>query len=123
MNRKWIVVSTVALMLGPVGLVSASARPLPGTALSPAMAQDHDDHDRGGWDAPPGEYRDVQRKGFHDGLEGARKDFENHRRPNVENRDEYRHPDVSHEDRRAYRDAFRRGYEAGVSHWMNGGPR
>jgi len=121
MNRKWVAVSTVALLLGPVGLVSASARPFTGIGASPVVAQDHDDH--GGWDQPHGEFREVQRKGFHDGLEGARKDFDNHRRPNVENRDEYRHPDVPRDDRRDYREAFRRGYEAGVSHWMNGGPR
>jgi hypothetical protein len=72
------------------------------------------------WEAPPSEYQDVQRRGFHDGIEGARKDFQNHRRPNVNNRDEYRHPNVSHRDRRAYREAFRRGYDVGVQHLMNG---
>ena len=73
------------------------------------------------WAEPPGEYRDdVARKGFHDGIEGARRDAENHRQPNVNNREEYRHPDVRGRDRRTYRDAFRRGYETGVDHMMNG---
>jgi len=73
------------------------------------------------WSEPPGDYRDdVARKGFHDGIEGARKDAENHRQPNVNNREEYRHPEVSGRDRRTYRDAFRRGYETGVQHLMNG---
>jgi hypothetical protein len=72
------------------------------------------------WSEPPGEYRDeVARKGFHDGIEGARRDAENHRPPNVNNREEYRHPDVHGGDRRTYRDAFRRGYETGVQHLMN----
>jgi hypothetical protein len=72
------------------------------------------------WAEPPGDYRDdVARKGFHDGIEGARKDAENHRQPNVNNREEYRHPDVHGRDRRAYRDAFRRGYETGMEHLMN----
>lgn len=75
------------------------------------------------WDAPPSEYQEVQRRGFHDGIEGARKDYENHRRPDVNNRDEYRHPNVSHRDRRVYRDAFRQGYRVGVQHLMNGGMR
>lgn len=74
--------------------------------------------DRGGWDAPPQELRETQRQGFHDGIEGARKDFDNHRRPDVNNRDEFRHPNVSRDQRDAYREGFRRGYEVGVSHLM-----
>ncbi len=31
---------------------------------------------------------DIQRRGFQEGMEGARKDMDNHRRPNVNNRDE-----------------------------------
>jgi hypothetical protein len=76
----------------------------------------------GGWDAAPSEYSDVQRRGFHDGLEGARKDYENHRQPNVNNRDEYRHPNVARDLRQDYRTGFQRGYDAGVQHMMNGGP-
>jgi hypothetical protein len=78
----------------------------------------------GGWDAPPQEYADeIHRRGFHDGIEGARKDYENHRRPDVNNRDEYRHPNVPRGARRDYRDGFRRGYDVGVQHLMGGGPR
>ena len=73
------------------------------------------------WEAPPREFQEVERRGFHDGVEGARKDFGNHRPPSVENRDEFRHPPVSGADRRAYRRAFRRGYQAGVDHIYNGG--
>jgi hypothetical protein len=36
----------------------------------------------------------------------------------VNNRDEYRHPHVPRDQRDAYREGFRRGYEAGVSHLM-----
>ncbi len=76
----------------------------------------------GGWDAPPGEYQDdAHRNGFRDGIEGARKDYENHRRPDVNNRDEFRHPNVPRNLRRAYRDGFRRGYSVGVQHLMGGG--
>lgn len=80
-------------------------------AASPAAAQD--DHS---WDQPPGEFREAQRRGFHDGVEGARKDFENHRPPNVENREEYRHPHISSDLRGDYRDGFRAGYERAMSH-------
>jgi len=68
------------------------------------------------WNLRPPQFRDAQRKGFHDGIEGARKDFQNHRPPNVENRDEYRHPSVSHDLRGDYRDGFRAGYERAMSH-------
>jgi ribosome modulation factor len=61
---------------------------------------------------------DIQRRGFHDGMDGARKDMDNHRRPNVNNRDEYRHPNVPRQARNEYRDAFKRGYEQAMSHQM-----
>ena len=72
------------------------------------------------WAAPPAELQGVESQGFHDGIEGARRDYENHREPNVENRDEYRHPSVPHHDREAYREGFRRGYRVGVEHLMHG---
>lgn len=76
-------------------------------------------HAEGGWDVPPSEYQEVGRQGYHDGIEGARKDYENHRRPDVNNRDEYRHPHVSGRDRDAYRDGFRAGYDRAVDHLMH----
>lgn len=53
----------------------------------------------------------LEQRGFQDGVVGADRDFQNHRRPDVNNRDEYR-------DRRfnsdwaehEYREGFRRGY-------------
>src|SRR3978361_1332602 len=75
----------------------------------------------GGWDQAPGEYRDIQRQGFHDGIEGARKDVENHRRPDPNNRDEFRHPNFPRNARHDYRDAFRRGYNMGMQHMLDGG--
>jgi hypothetical protein len=88
-------------------------------------SQDHD-RDRGhDWNVPPEEFREVQRQGYHDGIEGARKDYDNHRRPDVNNRDEYRHPHVAPNAKGDYRDGFRRGYETAMDHMMhaNGGPR
>lgn len=71
-----------------------------------------------GWDAPPSDFtRDIQRRGFRDGLNGARHDFENRRRPDVMNRDEFRH--YRGPEPRLYRDAFQRGYNA---YWQHMGP-
>jgi hypothetical protein len=38
----------------------------------------------------------------------------------VENRDEYRHPNVGGSARHAYRQAFRQGYQVGVQRIYNG---
>jgi hypothetical protein len=73
---------------------------------------------QGGWDAPPSEFRDVQRQGFHDGIEGARRDFDNHRPPNPNNRDEFRHPRVPRGLRNDYREGFRQGYDRAMRHLM-----
>jgi hypothetical protein len=104
-----LAISALALTFGATGLVIAqpSATPVSGSAYM----------QEGGWDMPPGEYQEFQRKGFHDGIEGARKDFENHRPPSPENRDEYRHPDVPHNARHDYREAFRHGYQVGWQHF------
>ncbi len=77
-----------------------------------------------GWEAPPSELSEIERRGYHDGVEGARKDYENHRAFDVNNREEYRHPDNVHSrDRKAYREGFRRGYQAGADHLMGGRDR
>lgn len=79
--------------------------------------------DRPGWDAPPTEFREVQRQGFHDGIEGARRDFDHHRMPNVNNREEYRHPHVDPSMRGDYREGYRRGYDVAMHHLMGDTPR
>ncbi len=106
--------SMVVVLLSSAAAVSAQYAPQPGP---PPGYGEH-----GGWDTPPSEYNDVQRRGFQDGMVGARKDYENHRAPNVNNRDEYRHPDVPKGLRNDYRAGFERGYDAGVRHMMGGGP-
>lgn len=111
-------IPALALFLGATCLVTARSYGVPPGPPTPASAQDRD-HDRN-WDAPPGELNEIQRRGFHDGLEGAHRDFDNHRRPEVRNRDEYRHPHVPGDQREAYRDGFRRGYEVGVRHLWGG---
>jgi len=76
--------------------------------------------DQGPWDAPPQEFRDAQRQGFHDGIEAARKDFDHHRESDVEHHDTYRHPHVDRSMREDYRDGFRRGYDRAMHHLRAG---
>lgn len=114
MKLNRFAIPALALFLGATGLVTARSYALPSGSPNPSYAQDRD---RGGWDMPPGELNEIQRHGFHDGLEGAHRDFDNHRRPDVRNRDEFRHPHLPPEQREAYRDGFRRGYEVGVRHF------
>ena len=85
-------------------------------AVAPHPQEPAGAYDQQGWDVPPHEFREVQRKGFHDGIEGARKDFDHHRAPNVEGREEYRHPHVDAARRDDYREGFRRGYDAAMQH-------
>jgi hypothetical protein len=109
MMHKRLSVSLLALTLSVSGLVIAQ----PYEAPAPVVQER-------GWDAPPQEFRDIQRQGFHDGVEGARKDYDNHRRADVNNRDEYRHPHVPASARDDYREGFRRGYETAMDHLMTG---
>ncbi len=121
---KLALVSNYALTVSALALAMAASNPLlaqygspQGPPPPPGYAQGP-----GGWDAPPQEFRDIQRQGFHDGIEGARRDFDNHRRPNVNNREEFRHPHVPPSARQDYRDGFRRGYDVAMSHLLGGGP-
>jgi hypothetical protein len=101
-------------------LAFALATPGLATALPPAPAPVFGQEPA--WDTPPKEFRDIQRQGYHDGIEGARKDYDNHRRPDVNNRDEYRHPHVADSAKADYREGFRRGYDAAMDHLMNVNP-
>lgn len=113
MTRTWFVAPATALILGVAA--SSPARALPAPAEPEIYGQQY------GWDIPPQEYNEVQRRGFHDGVQGAQKDYGNHRQRNVNNREEYRDPDdlpgdIPPQLRNAYRDAFRRGYRTAADH-------
>jgi len=110
---------SAALAVACVGLISVSGKPLHAAGNGAAMPAAGYVQERG-WDAPPPELDEVTRRGFHDGVEGARKDYENHRRPDVNNRDEFRHPHVADRDKDAYRNGYSRGYQAGVDHLYHG---
>jgi len=107
-KQDWLACSLLALAVAGSTPAIAFART---PAQEPARA-----YQDGGWDTPPGEFREIQRRGFHDGIEGARKDFDNHRAPNVRNREEYRHPSVDASLRDDYREGFRRGYDVAMRH-------
>ena len=70
------------------------------------------------WDQPPSEFREMEKRGFHDGVQGAMKDYDHHRFPDVERRSEYRRPHVEASLREDYRKGFRRGYDSAMKHLM-----
>jgi len=115
MNLNWLritgLIGCAALLLLSAPRISAAT---PGPQPS-GFGQDRDD-----WNRPPDAWNDIRRRGFHDGVEGARKDAGNHRQPDVNNREEYRRPDVPPSLRKAYREGFRRGYDVGMSHLIGG---
>ena len=97
------------------GAAVADAQYYQGPPPQPSYAQN--------WMAPPPEFAAAQQRGFHDGIEGAKKDYENHRPPNVNNRDEYRNPHfIAPPDRRDYCFGFARGYQTAVRHMYGPGP-
>ena len=105
--------STIFLLLSSPAVMHAQYAPQPGPQPG------------GAWSNAPSEFNDAQRRGYQDGIEGARKDYENHRQPNVNNRDEYRRPHVPDSAKADYREGFRRGYQVAMDHLMGGehGPR
>jgi len=109
---------SAAMVLAGACLISASGKPMHATGNGSAMPAGY--VQERGWDAPPPELDEVSRRGFHDGVEGARKDYGNHRRPDVNNREEFRHPHVADRDREAYRNGYARGYQSGVDHLYHG---
>ena len=75
------------------------------------------------WNQPPSEFKEMERRGFHDGVQGAMKDFDHHRFPDVERRSEYRKPHVEPSLREDYRKGFRRGYDDAMHHLMDSNGR
>ncbi len=76
------------------------------------------------WIQPPPEFKEMQRKGFHAGVEAAVKDYDHHHFPDYNRRKEYRHPHVEDAYRTDYRQGFRRGYNDAMHHLekTNGNP-
>jgi hypothetical protein len=73
------------------------------------------------WEVPPAEFDEVTRHGFHDGVEAARSDFKDHKEPDVNRHETYRHPSLPEKDREAFRRGFERGYRVATEHlWHRG---
>src|SRR6201998_2488949 len=107
-NIKWFAPSLLALCIASTGALKASAhkaQPLSSAVLS---------QDR--WDQPPADYRDAQQRGFHEGVEAARKDFDEHRHADADDHEMYKHPPVEGEARKDFRDGFRDGYRRAMDH-------
>ncbi len=129
LTRLFVPAAGLSLMLG-VGAAFAQYGPPQGYPPGPPPGYREGppiNYGARGWDAPPGELREFQRQGFLDGVQGAERDYQNHRIWNVNNRDEFRHPHVPPNMRGDYRAGFKRGYYLTVRHYQGGpgpyGPR
>lgn len=112
MNIKWFAPSLLALCVASTGAIKAKAyeaQPLPSAAS-------YQDRDQDRWQEPPDAYQDAQRRGFHEGIEAARRDFADHRRTDADDHDVYKHPPVEEHDRQAFREGFREGYHRAIEH-------
>jgi len=99
----------LATLMTPLTMTAA-----PHVAPAGMMAPDH-------WDVPPAEFDEMTRHGFHDGVEAARSDFKDHKEPDVNRHETYRHPSVSDRDKEAFRRGFERGYRVATEHlWHRG---
>jgi hypothetical protein len=111
MQIKWISVPALALCLASMGALKAHAR---GIQPSSGVSQYQDHPDR--WDAAPNAYSDAQRRGFHEGMEAARRDFQERRHADADDHDIYKHPPVEESARKEFREGFREGYQRAMEH-------
>ena len=102
------------------GVLATFVTPLTLTA-APQVAPAPVGYVQDNWDVPPAEFDEMTRHGFHDGVEAARADFKDHKEPDVNRHETYRHPSVSDRDKEAFRRGFQRGYEVATEHlWHRG---
>lgn len=109
----WLAPSLLALCVASAGAIKAHALEAP--VPNASFAQDHD-HDQDRWAEPPSEYRDAQRRGFHEGVEAARHDMGENRRRDADDHEMYKHPPVEGDARRDFREGFREGYRRAMEH-------
>ena len=109
-----VLAGAITFVCGPAAILAQGPPPPPPPGYQGAPPPGY------GWDAPPSQYQEMERHAFHMGIEGAQKDFANHRNPDVNNRDEYRHPHVPDYEKDAFRSAFRHGYDTAREHLGSG---
>jgi len=111
MKVKAMAIPALAIALAaPAGWMTTKAYAAPLAQPGAGLFQER------GWDEPPEEFREAQKKGFHEGVEAARHDFERHSRKDADDHDSYRHPHVERGLRDDYREGFRRGYSVAMDH-------
>jgi hypothetical protein len=116
MKMKWLSIAALTVSLAaPASTITAKAL----AAELPPPAPAYPAYQERPWDQPPDEYRDVQRQGFHDGIESARRDWERHSSKDADDHDLYRHPPVDRQFTHDYRDAFKHGYSEAKHHMQN----
>lgn|SRR5215831_18444212 len=112
MKIMWFSVSALALCIAAPAAVKATtheAQPTPGAAQ-------YQDRDRD-WDRPPDAYQDAQRRGFHEGMEAARRDYMDRRHADADDHDAYKHPPVEGDTaRHDFREGFKEGYHRAMEH-------
>jgi hypothetical protein len=114
MKVNVLTISAITIALAaPAGWISAKAYAAPTPQPAAGLFQDRR------WDEPPEELREAQKKGFHEGVEAARHDFERRNHKDADDHEAYRHPRVERSLRDDYREGFRRGYEAASHHMMD----
>jgi|GEM_PF-4526581 len=69
-----------------------------------------------GWQQPPRGYNNVQRQGFHAGIDAARRDIDRGLPPDFRRHQRFRHPHLPPGPREEFRRSFRHGYEMGYQH-------
>ena len=70
------------------------------------------------WDQPPPEFKEMEKRGFHDGVQAAINDYNHHREPDPDRRKEFRDPHVKRSFVEDYRKGFRRGYDDSMRHMV-----
>lgn len=117
MKIKWIAPSLLALCIASAGAIKAHAIAPQPTTSAASLSQDHD-QDR--WDQPSNDWRDAQRRGFHEGMEAARRDMQEGRHKDADDHEVYKHPPVDGGDaRKDFREGFREGYRRAIEHMRN----
>jgi hypothetical protein len=111
MKMRWFSIAALTVSLAAsASMMTAKAHAEALPAAQPADSQERP------WDQPPDEYRDVQRQGFHDGVDAARKDWDLHAHKDADDHERFRHPPVDRQFDHDYRDAFKHGYSEAMHH-------
>jgi hypothetical protein len=115
MTFNQLVIPAIALLLAVPGVGTVKASGQSQAAPLSVYEQDHMP-----WDTPPQDLQGVQLRGFHDGIAGAGKDFENSQRPHARVHVDYLNPHLNADQRESYLDGFQLGYERAMSHLVGG---